>query len=338
MIAIESEGAADAPLDIFAIDGRASGRLHEIAWGFRLTLAVHAVERFGIARPLLAGPATAEAVAERCGLDPAATEKLLILLAALALVYRQADGHFRLTTEGRASFDPASPLYFEHGLAFARASLTRWDQFEHYLLTGERMAYPASTAQAEILVRSMHDYAVRGQVQWIARSIDLSGYRHLLDLGGAVGTYSIAFCQRFPALRATVFDRASSQAHAIETIARFGLRDRVQFRAGDWTVDEAGTGHDAALMSNILHGEGARQLLRLERAFAALDPGGLLIVQDFLLDEDRNGPLEAAAFNLHLDANTMSSMTAMIRAAGFIDVRMIGRGPLDGGLLTARRP
>jgi hypothetical protein len=97
-------------------------------------------------------------------------------------------------------------------------------------------------------------------------------------------------------------------------------------------------GYDVVLMSNILHGDGPRQHLRLRRAAAALDPGGLLIVQDFILDEDRNGPLEAAAFNLHLDANTVSSLNKMILSAGFVDVAMVGRGPLDGGLITARAP
>lgn len=326
------------PLDIFAIDGRGGVPIHEIAWSFRLTLALHAVERFDLAAPLLAGPNDAPAVAAACGLDVSATGKLLILLAALALVYRQDDGRFRLTTQGREAFDPASPLYFGHGLAFARASLTRWDDFERYLITGERMAYPPTTDQAEILVRSMHDYAVRGQVQWIARSVDLGGVRHLLDLGGAVGTYSIAFCQRYPDLHATVFDRASTAPHAARMIERFGMTDRVAFQIGDWTADDPVGHYDAILLSNVLHGDGPRQLQRLSRARAAIDPGGLLIVQDFILDEDRNGPLEAAAFNLHLDANTVGEMTTLIRAAGFIDVALVGRGPLDGGLLTARAP
>lgn len=325
-------------MNIFDIDGRSGVPLHQIAWGFRAALAVQTAEKFNVATPLLRKPSTAAEVASACGLDPGAIEKILILLAALGLMYRNADGSFRLTDDGRASFDPESPLYFGHGLAFARESVARWDQFELYLKTGERMVYPPTVRHAEILVRSMHDYAVRGQVQWVARSVDLTRYRHLLDLGGAIGTYSIAFCQRFPDLRATIFDRASSAPLASEMIARFGMQDRVDFIVGDWTVDELSGGYDAVLMSNILHGDGARQHQRLLRAAGALEPGGLLIVQDFILDEDKNGPLEAAAFNLHLDANTLSSMTALIRSAGFEEVAMVGRGPLDGGLLTARSP
>jgi predicted O-methyltransferase YrrM len=326
------------PLNIFEIDGRAGVPLHQIAWAFRVTLALHAVDKFGIAEALLEKPLTAAETARICGLDTGATEKVLIVLAALALVYRTDDDYFRLTTEGRASFAPDSPLYFGHGLAFARESLTRWDQFEAYLKTGVRMSYPTTAAQAEILVRSMHAYAVRGQAQWVARSVDLTRHRQLLDLGGAVGTYSIAFCQRFPDLSATVFDRAITKHFANEMIARFGMTGRVEFKAGDWMVDEISAGYDAVLMSNILHGDGARQRLRLQRAANAVEPGGLLIVQDFILDEDRNGPIEAAAFNLHLNANTVSTIASMIQSAGFTNVALVGRGPLDAGLLTARSP
>lgn len=334
----ERFNASTVPLNIFEIDGRSGIPLHQIAWAFRATIAVHAAEKFGVLIPLLEKAASSAEVARSRGLNPDATEKLLILLAALTVVYRSADGSFRLTTEGRAAFDPTSPLYFGAGLAFARESLKRWDQFDDYLQTGVGMSYPPTTDQAEILVRSMHDYAVRGQVQWVARTVDLTGRRRLLDLGGAVGTYSIAFCQRFKDLYATVFDRALTEAYALQIISRFGMQDRVKFKIGDWTVDRIEGEYDVVLMSNILHGHGSRQRHRLERAREALDPGGLLIVQDFVLDEDLNGPLEAAAFNLHLDANTVSTLADMINSAGFTDVAMVGRGPFDSGLVTAKKP
>ena len=328
---------AHDPLNIFEIDGRAPADLYQVAWAFRQTRALYAAEQYGVFGPLLEGSATAPEVALACGLHPEPTEKLLVLLAAMGLLFRTSDGSFRATRYGRLSFDPTSPVYFGDAIGFAREAWMRWAQFDQYLQTGRRMEFPPTDEHFEGLVKAMHDGSVRGQAQWLANNVDLSERTSLLDFGGAVGTYSIAFCQRYSELRAVVFDRAGTEPYAVQNIARFGMADRVRFRAGDWNTDEVPPEFDVALLSNVLHGHQPRQRSRLERARQALIAGGLLVVQDFLLDNDRNGPLEAAAFNLHLDANTIDEMVRLIEAAGFRDVRLVGRGPYDSGVVTGIR-
>jgi O-methyltransferase. len=92
----------------------------------------------------------------------------------------------------------------------------------------------------------------------IVQEVDLTGRKHLLDLGGGPGTYAIHFCRRYEGLRATVFDLKTTRPFARKTIRRFGMEDRIAFRAGNYLDDDLGEGYDAAWLSHILHGEGRK--------------------------------------------------------------------------------
>jgi SAM-dependent methyltransferase len=126
---------------------------------------------------------------------------------------------------------------------------------------------------------------------------------------------------------------------ARKVIKRFAMSRRIKVQEGDWNKDAFGSGYDCLLMSNILHGSGSRAETRLKQGKRALKPGGLLIVHDFLLDNDRSGPLPASLFNLWLGTYTIDEMVAVIRKAGFNDVSLVaGNARRGSGLVTARRP
>ncbi|MEE8373620.1 MAG: hypothetical protein V3R87_07880, partial [Dehalococcoidia bacterium] len=63
------------------------------------------------------------------------------------------------------------------------------------------------------------------------------------------------------------------------------------------------------------------------------------IVQDFLLNNDKSGPLPAALFNLMVGAYTVNEVTAVIRSAGFVDVSLIASNEQRGsGIITGIWP
>jgi hypothetical protein len=77
----------------------------------------------------------------------------------------------------------------------------------------------------------------------------------------------------------------------------------------------------------------------LGKGMRALEPGGLLIVQEFLLNNDNSGPLPAALFNLMVGAYTVNELIAIIRSIGFVDVSLIAYNAQRGsGIITAIRP
>jgi hypothetical protein len=327
----------DDTLRAFDIDGRPMVDLEELTWNYRLARAFEAAWNLGFFRHLRQGPATADDVATACGSHAVQTERLLTLMAAAGWMFRQPDGRFRLTRQGRELCDPASPLFGGDGIEHAFQTWRMWDQVEALVRTGERAGRSPLQDGHRTFVMAMHDYSIRGRVQWLAGNVDLTGRRQLLDLGGGPGSYSIALCERFPNLRATIWDLPGTEPLATDNVARFGLSDRIDFQRGDFTVDDFGTGYDAALVSNVLHGPGTGSEQRLVKVAAAMEQGGLLLVQDFLLDDDRNGPLLAALFNINVGAYTVSELLGIIEAAGFDAATLRARGMHGNGLVTAVR-
>ncbi|MBI5832637.1 MAG: hypothetical protein HZB16_10070 [Armatimonadetes bacterium] len=323
------------------VDGRAVVDLEQLGVMFRVARAVQVAWKLGIWQRLLVDAATARQVADDCETQAEPTERLLTLLAATGLVYRQPDGRFRLTDQGVATFDPASPRYYGDGLSHLAGIADRWQALEDTLRTPPAEGTGAPHMPPHVhrtFVMAMQDYAIRGRCQWLAGNVDLSGRRHLLDLGGGPGTYSVALCEAYPELRATIFDLPGTGPLAAENVARFGLSERVGFVGGNFDTDDLGTGYDCALASNVLHGAHHGSEARLRRLRATLPAGGLLIVQDFVIDDDGNGPLEAAMFGLHVGAYRVSEMIGVIEAAGFERVTLRGRGPAGNGLFTGLVP
>ncbi|WP_406376419.1 methyltransferase [Streptomyces virginiae] len=131
----------------------------------------------------------------------------------------------------------------------------------------------------------------------------------MLDIGGGTGAFPVALCRRHPHLRATVLDLPRVAAMAREKMAGLGLSEVIEARDGDFLHDERlPDGHDVILLSMILHDwdqETGRKLLG--KCFAALPPGGAVIICELLvLDDDERGPAPAALMGLNMLVETRS--------------------------------
>jgi cyclopropane fatty-acyl-phospholipid synthase-like methyltransferase len=160
----------------------------------------------------------------------------------------------------------------------------------------------------------------------VAELLDLTGCRRLLDLGGGPGTAALTFARANPGLECVVFDLPGPVGIADEQIAAAGLGDRVSTVAGDFHTDSFDTGYDVVYIANILHMLGPDECIRLlEKAAAALTPGGRLVVKDFFLEESRTAPAFAAQFSVNMLVATMAGRTytraemdEQFAAAGFV--------------------
>jgi len=77
--------------------------------------------------------------------------------------------------------------------------------------------------------------------------------RRLLDLGGSHGLHSIAFCQRYPQLSATLMDLPEALANTPDAVRAGGVESRVSLREGNFLLDPLGDGYDVILLFEILH-------------------------------------------------------------------------------------
>lgn len=280
------------------------------------------------------GPKEIEALAGELGCNPRAFGMLVTALTAMGFLERDGD-RIRAGKDTLALLSRKSSDYVGYIIGHHLHIMPAWTRLDKAVLTGSSTAekstrYTKDPAEREDFLMGMFNIA-RLQAGRIAEAFDLSGRERLIDVGGGPGTYAIYFCERNPGLKATVYDLATTEPFARKTINRFGMDGRVEFVAGNYVTDDLPDGYDVAWLSQVLHAEspaGAAALVK--NAAGSLKPGGLLCVQEFVLDDDGKGPEHAALFGLNMlvqtpggQAYTRSEIAGMLRDAGAVAVRRL---------------
>jgi acetylserotonin N-methyltransferase len=189
-----------------------------------------------------------------------------------------------------------------------------------------------------MFLMGMHGYGLLSSPAVVA-SFDLSRFRRLVDLGGATGHLAIAACERYPALRAAVFDLPRVLEVARSEIDRSPVAARIELIAGDFftgALPEA----DLFAVGRILHDWSEEKIhALLAKIHARLPQGGGLLIAEKLLEEDKSGPTWAHMQSLNMlvctegRERTLGEYRALLERAGF--TRVEGRrtgAPLDAVL------
>jgi hypothetical protein len=177
----------------------------------------------------------------------------------------------------------------------------------------------------------------------MAQKLDCSGQRRLLDIAGGSGIYACALVARHPHLRAAVLEKPPVDAITRQSLSGRGFADRVDVLTGDMFGDSLPDGFDLHLFSNVLHDWDTEQVkLLLGKSFAALPPGGMVVIHDAHINAAKTGPLPVAAYSALLMAITEGKcysekeMADMLQAAGFESVTYIPTAA-DRSVITARK-
>jgi hypothetical protein len=335
----------DSLLTLDSPEVRHAREVADSSWAYRASRTLQVAQQVGIFRRIGQAGATSGAIAADLKIRPDMTEKLLVACAAMGLVQRdpQRPQHWRMSEKGRTTLLPESAYYQGHTIGHMASVWATWNDLEQTVrgLPGSGRFDEAAGRGArnhEDFIMAMHGLAVAGQAAQVASRLDLAGRKRLIDIGGGPGTYSIALCQKHPDLSATVFDLPETLVFTRRVIEQYGMQGRVRTVTGDWDAQDFGTGYDVLLMSNVLHGPSSGAPDKLAKAHRALVWGAMLVVQDFVLDRDRSGPLRAALFAVMLDAYDIGELTSLIGGAGFTDCHHEALPEVYGTtLITARR-
>ena len=311
---------------------------------------VLAADELGIFDLLGRRPATADELARALGLNAQALVGVLPLLVCLGLLTHHLD-RFGLAETGRRYLRHEGPFYWGEALHVMRTpavallcdALRDPTERRHYQMaqdwTKGRIDKEAATAVARLMQAQSRPAALG-----LAATGAFAGVTRLLDVGGGSGCFSLALATRHPEMRCTVMEVPGMHEVAAEYVKEAGLEGQVVTQAVDMFTQAWPSGHDAILLSNILHDwDPATNVQLLIEAFRALPAGGRLFVHEMLLDDDGAGPLAAASFSVMLLLATggrqyaARELAAMLQEAGFTDV---GVSPAYGyyALLTARKP
>ncbi|RTZ94759.1 MAG: SAM-dependent methyltransferase [Deltaproteobacteria bacterium] len=323
------------------------GSLLAVSGSYWHTCTLHTGVKLGIFTALGDNALTGSELAEKLGTDGDGTARLLNALTAMALLEKK-DGYYRNTPTSRTSLSKDSDQYIGYMILHHHHLMESWNRLDEAVTTGrpieEQLPISREDRRENFLMGMFNTASLTAPD--LARAFDLSSRRHLLDLGGGPGTYAIYFCRENPQLKATVFDLPATRPFAEKTIARFDLAGRINFLPGDFTTETIPGRYDVVWLSHILHSEPPDVVISLiKKILDILEPGGILLVHDFILDDTLDGPLFPALFSLNMLVRTESGrsysekqITDMLMAGGFKTVtRHPFRGPTESGVMIGTR-
>ena len=297
---------------------------------------------------LRARPLSAREISSTMGLDFRAADLLLHALVALGLLEESPEG-FR-TPEPLARWLVSDSDESVLPMILHAASLwKRWGDLTGVIRRGrpeERDPWiERSPEERDAFIRAMHVVG-RAMAPEIVAHIPLEGVGRLLDVGGASGTYTIAFLESKPDLRVTLFDLPPVIPLARERLERIGLLGRVDLVGGDFDQDPFPPGHDLAFLSAIVHqNDRAQNRTLFGKVRGSLVPGGTIVVRDHVMEPSRNEPAAGALFAVNMLVGTRGGSTYTFRElqedlerSGFHRVEWIRRGDRMDSLVIAARP
>ena len=297
------------------------------------TCALHAGVKLEVFTHLAEAPLTAAELARIIDVDPRGLEMLLNALTAMVLLEKQGEG-FSATVSSTEYLSKKSPAYAGHIIMHHHNLMSGWTKLDQAVRLGvpvrKRSSHDTSDAERESFLMGMFNLASQLAPQ-IAVEIDLSGRRRLLDLAGGPGTYAIHFCRKNPELSAVIYDLPTTRPFAEQTVERFDLSGRIAFRPGNIIDDPIGSDFDVVWISHLLHSEGPETCAAIiAKATAALSEGGLLLIQEFILEDSRTAPLQPALFSLNMLIGTPSGqaysegeLCDMMARAGLRDLKRL---------------
>lgn len=294
---------------------------------------------------LAEAPSSASALARRLGLDGRATAILLDSLTAQDLLIKE-QSLYRLPAGLADLLVESSPHSILPILRHQTNCLRRWVQLPQVLKTGspaDRLpSVRGPAADQAAFIGAMHGINESAAPVLIAEMAPLN-FHHLLDIGGASGTWTIAFLHAAPDARATLFDLPEVIPLARRRLTQAGFADRVTFAAGDFYRDLLPTGADLVWLSAITHQNSRTQNRDLfAKIHSAMASAGRLLIRDVVMDNSRVQPLRGAMFAVNMlvateggGTYTFDEFKADLLAAGFTDITLFRRDDFMNSIISA---
>jgi 3-hydroxy-5-methyl-1-naphthoate 3-O-methyltransferase len=298
-------------------------------------------------------PSGQKEIMEQFGISERPTDVMLTLFLAMGLLERREEV-FHATTVAREHLCNASPWFLGPYYESLKERPICSDLLK-VLRTGKPANWGSQPAQAD-WHKAMETESFAEQFtaamdcrgvylsQAVAKTVDLTRYRRLLDIAGGSGVYACSLCAHYPSLQAAVFEKPPVDRICQGAVMKRGFSDRVSVLPGDFLRAALPSGYDVHLWSNVMHdwgGETVKQLLI--NSFSALDPNGIVIIHDAFLNEDKSGPLHVAEYSVMLMHSTegrcysVKEMADFLREAGFVDCRFELTAAARS-VMVARRP
>jgi len=328
-------------------------RIMQALTGYQQTAAMQAALQLGIFTAIAAGHQTVTALAQHCKASPKGVRVLCDFLTIGQFLTKDGD-RYGLTPESALFLDRNSPAYFG-GVAHMFAGTAIFKAFEDLtgvvrkggtLLNDEGGTMSRENPVWEEFARSM--IAMMAPAAGvIAEMVNQPAGRPLkvLDIAAGHGIFGITIARQNPNAQIHAVDWASVLEIAREHAMAAGVIDRWHAIEGSAFEEEFGSDYDVVLLTNFHHHftpaviEGLMRKVR-----AAMKPDGVAVTLEFVPNDDRVTPPDAAAFSMVMlattpegDAYTFAEYDAMYKNCGFTR-NELHRIPVSAEAIILSRP
>lgn len=258
--------------------------------------------------------------------DERATDRLLNALCAIGLL-RKTEGKFTNTDLGK-QFLIEGKDKFMSGFMHTADMFLSWSTMTQAVKNGTSITIKKRKKPkdwAENFIAAMHHRA-KTQAPELASLLDLQDVKTVLDIGGGSGIFSMEMIRKNDHIRATIFDLPDVTPITLRYIEQAGLSEKMSTLSGNYINAIFENRYDLILLSAIVHINSYQQNEDLVKSCAdALQPGGQLVIQDFVMDDNRITPERGAIFALNMlvgtesgDTYTQNEITEWMQNAGLV--------------------
>lgn len=258
------------------------------------TAAIAAAAELGLADVLAERALSPAALAEAVHCDASGLERLLAVLAGEGLLAIDELGRYSLTPLGaELRADGLRDLARYMGAPFT------WAPFAHLTdaLRSGRSAFEVAHGEPMFRYLDKHEDAAalyhrgvdaftRREARALSEQFDFTRAKHVVDVGGGLGTLLVEVLSRFAHLKGTLVDRPAVLVQAERALSDSEARSRIELCAADF-FEHVPSGADVYVLKHVLHNwDDERALTLLQNCARNLGPAGkLIIVEGFLLPE-----------------------------------------------------
>ncbi len=328
--------------------------MFDLCAGFVYAQILRAAVDLRLLERLQDGPRLPAELAPEIALSEAATTRLLKATTSLGLTASRGGGRYGLGMKGAALLgNPGALRMIEHHhllyadladpvrLLRGQAGRTALQDYWGYAVSDR----PESNLKVEEYSRLMAA-SLSLVVEDVLAAYPFAQHRVMLDIGGGTGGFIRAVAAAVPGLAFQLFDLPPVCALAGPRFAEAGIAQRVERIPGNARLGPMPKGADLATLIRVLHDhdDGDAQAI-LNGAFAALPPGGTLLIAEPMSGQKGAEAMADAYFGFYLLAmgsgrtRSPDEIRAMLKTAGFEQIRTLPMPrPLLASGLVARKP
>ncbi|CAN5375463.1 methyltransferase [soil metagenome] len=277
---------------------------------YAIDLLITAVGHLDFFNWLSEHPSDLEEICSSLGLDPRPVDVMITLFKSYGLI-KEEGGKFyntilaneQFTNKYQGNLIPYYSIQTERPIVEKMLKVLKTGQPASWGGKKDEQEWEKAMQKPDFADKFTAGMNSRGAylAPYLAQNFNFSNYQSFLDIAGGSGIYASAIAHKYPHLKATVLERPPVDHIARQALSKSGFHDKVSVLAGDMFKDEFPKGYDIHFFSHVLHDWNLDQNRQLvENSYRNLNTGGIIMILDAHLNQEKIGPVPEAEYSVLL--------------------------------------